>query len=411
MKDQFNKTFPLAVLTTKTIIAQNGPKKFVMPKALLDLNKKAEAATADDYQTDTTAPGLSTEDKINQLLIDAPYMSPATFMNLMKSQGIKFTEAYKVKEGGPGSGPQAKINSAQKAVNKAQNNHDDKQTAKTAAGLKKANAKLLQAHQDNINSIKAEIAATKAAYSAKFGDKESAFPIMKMGQKKLEADSSGSFPAVLRSKESAIGRMGFKAFSRFLESAAIDNGIGPTEFDVILIQEGLGNFGNAFYYTKSAIESGIMAFEGKKCFANHPTSVEEDIRPERDVKDIIGHFEHLRVDYDKSGRAELCGTLCIMPQKAYEWARAQAIQAVAYAKKFPDKDFIGLSINANGDAQRMPIDELIQRGVPQSAMPKIEEALQQGVTEVKIVNKISEATSCDLVTEAGAGGKFLSIIK
>jgi hypothetical protein len=84
--------------------------------------------------------------------------------------------------------------------------------------------------------------------------------------------------------------------------------------------------------------------------------------------------------------------------------------AVVYSEKYPDKSFIGLSINANGEAVEKDIEE-VMKTAPKTAIPKLQDALLQGIKKLRVVNSITEATSVDLVTEAGAGGKILSFIE
>jgi hypothetical protein len=85
--------------------------------------------------------------------------------------------------------------------------------------------------------------------------------------------------------------------------------------------------------------------------------------------------------------------------------------AVEYSKKYKDSEFIGLSINASGDANSMSIERLIEKGVPESAMEKLKKALAEGVDAVKVVTVLSDAVSCDLVTEAGAGGHIMEFLE
>ena len=86
--------------------------------------------------------------------------------------------------------------------------------------------------------------------------------------------------------------------------------------------------------------------------------------------------------------------------------------AVEYAKKFPDKEFVGLSINASGDSGEMSLDEFLKETkVPDSVLPKLMKAKEQGAQTIRPVTAISEAVSCDMVTEAGAGGKILDMIE
>ena len=44
-------------------------------------------------------------------------------------------------------------------------------------------------------------------------------------------------------------------------------------------------------------------------------------------------------------------------------------------------------------------------------LAKLAEAKENGIESVKVVRKIKSAVSCDLVTEAGAGGKILNFIE
>lgn len=247
-----------------------------------------------------------------------------------------------------------------------------------------------------------------------------------------EADGGSAHPQVLRSfsermrkvleglpikeavtaQESAAcmveGNIKFR--SRFLESSASDNGIGHTRFRVVLIQEGLGNMKDAFYYSRKALESAVPVFEGKKIYADHPAADEEQTRPERSVKDVLGHFESVEL-VETDGRAELHADVVILPDEPYRWARALMRHSVEYAKKYPDKDFVGLSINATGDAEPMRLDSLLESQISESVKVKLNQAKAEGIEQIRFVSTINEAVSCDLVTEAGAGGKVLDMIE
>lgn len=200
---------------------------------------------------------------------------------------------------------------------------------------------------------------------------------------------------------------------RFIEgTGAKDNGIGYTKFKVALIQEGLGNLGDAFYYTRQALESAVPIFEGKKCFADHPSKSEDQDRPERSVRDVIGHFENVRLEEGDQGQAMVCADLVVLPDKPYEWARALVRHAVDYSEKFPDKQFVGLSINASGDAEPQALDEFVKEAsIPEGARPKLLKAIESGVTQVKVVNAITDAVSCDIVTEPGARGMVIQMLE
>lgn len=182
-----------------------------------------------------------------------------------------------------------------------------------------------------------------------------------------------------------------------------------TKFRVVLLEEGMGNDKDAFYYSKEALTSAVEVFTGAKIFADHPTMEEEEIRPERSTRDILGHFENLAVEDGVGGASVLCGDVDILPSIDCDWARARMVRAISNAAKFPNKDFIGLSINASGSSEKVSIDDAI-KAAPEGAKVKLEEAKANGIDSVKVVSSINSAVSCDLVTNAGAGGKVLNVI-
>lgn len=229
----------------------------------------------------------------------------------------------------------------------------------------------------------------------------------RMKQAKKEADSGTGFVA---QQVSGVKRESFKFHTHRFSEASVRNVDNPTKFRVVLLEEGLGNSNDAFYYSKEALDSAISIFTGAKIYADHPTMEEEQIRPERSTRDILGHFENLSVETSDSGSAILCGDVDTIPSSDCDWARALMIRAVENSEKFPGKEFIGLSINAAGDSESVSIDEVISKA-PKGAKPKLEEAKKNGIESVKVVRKINAAVSCDLVTEAGAGGKILNIIQ
>jgi hypothetical protein len=228
-------------------------------------------------------------------------------------------------------------------------------------------------------------------------------------------EAQGSIPALDRAgvKES-IKESG--AACRFLESSA---GVGSNgdpryvnRFRCILIQEGLGNLRDGFYYTKESLKSAVPVFEGRKYYADHPTPREEEERPERSVRDVYGHFENLEYKEAADGTGQLYADVCVLPSEDADWIRARMMHAVQYAKKYPDKEFVALSINAGGDARRMPVQQFLrEHDLVPSAKLKIQQAIDQGLEEIKVVKVIDHAVSCDLVTEAGAKGKVLNLLE
>jgi hypothetical protein len=199
--------------------------------------------------------------------------------------------------------------------------------------------------------------------------------------------------------------------SRIREAAGSASG-DPNRFEVILIQEGLGNLRDLFYYSAESIQSAASVFEGKKIYADHPDAVSEKVRPERSVRDILGYFENVEATDGGNNHLILKGDLVIMPGEAFDWARQLMEGAVLYSKKYQDQDFIGLSINANGEADEVDIaDFLKQASVPPSALVKLNKAVEDGAQSIRVVSAITDAVSCDLVTEAGAGGRVLAMIE
>lgn len=183
-----------------------------------------------------------------------------------------------------------------------------------------------------------------------------------------------------------------------------------SRYKVVLIQEGLGNFKDAFYYTRDALASAASKFEGKKIYADHPSASDEQNRPERSTRDILGHFEKVELVESEDGRAELHAELVIPSDSSFQWAKAMCNHAIEYRRIYGDKDFVGLSINASGDAKEADIDEIID-SAPDVCQDKLLEAKEKGITTVMVVSEISDATSTDLVTEAGAGGKILQLME
>lgn len=233
---------------------------------------------------------------------------------------------------------------------------------------------------------------------------------------KAESDSVTGTTAVLRGKKQSKKKKESQYMvkdSHFIE-ASRDDGVGPTKFKVALIQEGLGNLRDCYYYTREALEmaAATAAFEGRKCFADHPSMSEESDRPERSVRDIIGHFENVHVEEADDGSAKLVADLIMLPSQPYEWARSLVSSAIRYSKKYPDRELVGLSINASGDAKAVDIDKFMnQAKLPESAKPKLLKAKDMGATQVRVVSGIKDAMSVDLVTEPGCKGKIEAFIE
>jgi hypothetical protein len=170
---------------------------------------------------------------------------------------------------------------------------------------------------------------------------------------------------------------------------------GEKIFKVVLISKGLGNLRNKNYYGDEAIESSVKVFEGRFCYLNHQDEDEAQKLPERRVQDKAGFYKNLTLLEDKGVPA--CGgeLHCDLSESGKMLADKLA-SALLYKKHFPDSDteYVGLSVNADGDAEPRTMD------VP-----------GQGELDVNYVTAITEADSCDLVTTPARGGRGLAAIK
>lgn len=232
-----------------------------------------------------------------------------------------------------------------------------------------------------------------------------AVQVTRKESKKLLSESAN---APLSHKES--GKMNVNG--RFIENLTPGTASPGRRFRVVLLQEGLGNLEDCFYYTAKAIESAVPVFEGAQFYVNHPAQSDEIDRPERDVRDIAGYFENLSKQISKDGRAQLAGDLVLLEGDAFDRERQLMVESIQYAQKHQGRDLVGLSINASGDFEEANITNFMQSGmIPPGAMPKLEEALQRGIVTIRPVQEMTSAVSCDLVTVAGAGGRINQLLE
>lgn len=217
--------------------------------------------------------------------------------------------------------------------------------------------------------------------------------------------------AKMRESEKKNSRGSLKSTGRFVETIGGQAQTGR-RFRVVLLQEGLGNLDDCFYYTAQAIESAVPVFEGAQFFVNHPAQSEETDRPERDVRDIAGYFENLSTQRSNDGRNQLVGDLVLVDSESFDRERALMVESIEYAQKHQGKDLVGLSINASGNFEEATLQDFIQKyEVPTGAKAKIQEALQKGIQVIRPVQEMTSAVSCDLVTVAGAGGRINKILE
>lgn len=227
-----------------------------------------------------------------------------------------------------------------------------------------------------------------------------------------EAISGTSQIAQLRSQKESVAVQKSTKLFKFRETST-DN-YKQHIFKVVLIKEGLGNFRDRFFYSKQALktaaERGI--FNGVQAFADHPSAIEEEVRPERSTEDIIGYYQNVKFEEAEDGQGYLIADLSVSTTVSKDWVLALLTNSVDYSTKFKERDLVGLSINASGPAQSMALDEFMsQQKWPEPILLKLMDAKAQGVEEINVVNELTEVTSVDLVTKAGAGGRIQRMVE
>ena len=172
---------------------------------------------------------------------------------------------------------------------------------------------------------------------------------------------------------------------RFIESS-----FDPVKrtVDVIIIEEGMGNKRDRHFYLPKTLQETVKnhVFNGAQAYADHPSKFDDANRPERSVRDLIGYYFDDRIVATEAGVA-IAAKLKI--QEGVDWALGLVKEAIEYNKKFPDKVYVGISINADGDTSPNERDG----------------------QQVNDVTSITEAFSADMVTKPARGGKFLQLVE
>ncbi len=172
-----------------------------------------------------------------------------------------------------------------------------------------------------------------------------------------------------------------------LEKARVsaDPSDGGLIVEADLLVEGHGNERDKHNYTRKFCESLVSAMNGKKCFADHPSISEEEDRPERSVRDVIGYWKNLGIREGEGGKAVVHGQHKIPGGDGFKWVRDLLTEAASYAKEFPGECLVGYSINASGE---------------------VGDENEDGWVDIL---EAEDAVSTDLVTFPGAGGKPQSV--
>lgn len=161
--------------------------------------------------------------------------------------------------------------------------------------------------------------------------------------------------------------------------------------DVILIRAGHGNLGQRHYYTAEALQDAAkrQIFEGCQAYLNHPSTIEEQTRPERSVKDLAGWYSDITArSYTDP---EVGKTVALFANFHPAVGKDEVVTLVRtcleYAKRYPRMAWAGLSINAFGDSTPDTIDG----------------------EQWNRVDCIEGVDSVDIVTRAGAGGTLVAL--
>lgn len=175
-----------------------------------------------------------------------------------------------------------------------------------------------------------------------------------------------------------------------LRPSVKEAGGGRVYRGVTLIRAGLGNRRDMNYYPEGALKESAQSgmFEGLKAYADHPTAVDEQIQPERTVRDFVGLYTNTKYREGRGGRpGRVTGDLRIL--KAHRWLSDVVDELIEIGQA----DKIGISINGNGKTERKPVRESGEE------------------LEANVVTKFMALRSADVVTEAGAGGGFQQILE
>ena len=148
---------------------------------------------------------------------------------------------------------------------------------------------------------------------------------------------------------------------------------------MVLIRAGEAKSGRVF--TQRALADIAAAADGLRCFADHPTALEDRLRPARSVRDIVGVFRTPRLVGNGGEPTRVEASLHVLEHADWLW------QLVKEVVQLGERDVIGLSIDA--------LCTLVTES-------------RAGRT-VQIVQSVPVLKSCDVVTRASAGGEFLAI--
>lgn len=139
---------------------------------------------------------------------------------------------------------------------------------------------------------------------------------------------------------------------------------------VRVITEGKGSSTN---YKGEVLKRDVGLFKaGRKIYMDHAGAIDQENRPERSAKEIVGYFVDDGV-WDESERGVFQNAHIFSDHR--EWVKERAIAGV-----------IGMSISAEGEVE------------------------ESDTGESELV-RLTKVNSVDIVTEAGRGGKFTTLLE
>ncbi|ATW24158.1 hypothetical protein [Candidatus Formimonas warabiya] len=193
--------------------------------------------------------------------------------------------------------------------------------------------------------------------------------------------SIGPAPSVTVVTESAsVQEIDFSELTPIVEAQA--NGEGMA-FRVTVLKPGwnvgLNGRPGDKYYTREACGTLVSLLAGAKAYADHPTRAEDNLRPERSIRDLVGWYSDPRQETD--GRTTAIFNLF----ESAVWLK-DILKVIASGKA--PKNLAGISINGFGSTKI---------GAAEGRAGKI-------VESIKILR------SADVVTEASAGGEFEQLV-
>ncbi len=159
--------------------------------------------------------------------------------------------------------------------------------------------------------------------------------------------------------------------------------------DVTIIKAGLGNQRDRNYYPPSMLEANVQKFDGLRAYADHPSSLDEEVQPERTVRDMVGVYRRPRFVKEGKEGGRVVADLNLF--RSAKWLSDTVDDLIDLGQA----DKIGLSINGRGRT----VEKQLQ----------LEEAADP--INVNWVEDFLVLRSADVVTEAGAGGGFPQLLE